>query len=92
MGVSLDVCLSKDSQSGLLPPALGLSRGFLKYFSSSIISASRYDMIAKQKQIEYQANTLKQLHETDLQYEARFKKTPPADPCCIVMIKGIKRV
>ena len=44
-------------------------------------------MIAKQKQIEYQANTLKQLHETGLQYEASFKKTPPADPFCILMIR-----
>jgi hypothetical protein len=49
-------------------------------------------MTAKQKQLEYQAVTLRQLHETGLQYEARFKKTPPADPFCILMIKGIKRV
>ena len=31
-------------------------------------------MTAKQKQLEYQAVTLQQLHETGLQYEARFKK------------------
>ena len=70
-----------------------ISRFFLKYFSSSIISASRYDMTAKQKQLEYQAVTLRQLHETGLQYEARFKKTPPADPFCISVIilnKGVK--
>jgi hypothetical protein len=50
-------------------------------------------MTAKQKQLEYQAVTLRQLHETGLQYEARFKKTPPADPFCISVIilnKGFK--
>ena len=31
-------------------------------------------MTAKQKQLEYQANTLKQLHETGLKYEVRLKK------------------
>ena len=41
---------------------------FLNYFSSSIISGSRYDMLAKQKQLEYQVNTLGQLHETGLKY------------------------
>ena len=44
-------------------------------------------MTAKQKQLEYQAVTLRQLHETGLQYEARFKKTPPADPFCILVIR-----
>lgn len=50
-------------------------------------------MTAKQKQLEYQAVTLRQLHETGLQYEARFKNTPPADPFCISVIilnKGVK--
>ena len=49
-------------------------------------------MTAKQKQLEYQAVTLQQLHETGLRYEARFKKTPPADPFCMSMIILNKRV
>ena len=49
-------------------------------------------MTAKQKQLEYQAVTLRRLHETSLQYDARFKKTPPADPFCISMILLNKRV
>ena len=37
-------------------------------------------MTAKQKQLEYQAVTLRQLHETGLQYEARFKKNTASRP------------
>ena len=49
-------------------------------------------MTAKQKQLEYQAVTLRRLHETSLRYDARFKKALLADPFCISMILLNKRV